>query len=414
MAAPAIKVEGLWKAYRVDQLQQPAFSTIYEYLTETITAPLSGLRRLKRPDAEAEPFWALRDVNFEIPVGQVVGVIGRNGAGKSTLLKVLSRITAPTRGRVTVQGRIASLLEVGTGFHPELSGRENIFVNGAILGMQRDEVSRKFDEIVQFAEIESFLDTPVKRYSSGMYVRLAFAVAAHLEPDIMVIDEVLAVGDAQFQRKCLAKIEDVAGHGRTVLFVSHNMAAIQTLCPTVLMLEKGSVAFYGPTRQAVGRYAAYGRAPAAQTWKAQSTDKKAGLVITRIESNLAGHQPELKLTLRVGLKSTAVHRPSFIAVDILDGLGVPIMQAIPELDGFISHARTTHDIQVAIDLPGLIPGVYHVTVWVGPHNTETMDLVRSAVSFEVTDSPSPGRTFPHTVDHGYIVPASRLAYDSQP
>jgi lipopolysaccharide transport system ATP-binding protein len=307
-----------------------------------------------------------------------------------------------------VRGRMASLLEVGTGFHPELSGRENIFVNGAILGMKRSEVLRKFDEIVQFAEIEAFLDTPVKRYSSGMYVRLAFAVAAHLEPDIMVVDEVLAVGDAQFQRKCLSKIEAVAGYGRTVLFVSHNMAAIQALCPTAMLLEKGRVEFHGPTAETVGRYLAYGQAPAAQRWEARSIDEQARLAITRVESRLTGKQPQLKLELAVALKSVGAHKPCFVAVDIVDPLGAPIMQAIPQLDGFIVHERATHALQLQIDLPPLIPGVYYVSIWVGPHNTETLDSVRGVITFEVTESPSMGRTFPHTADHGYVVPASRL------
>ncbi len=201
-----------------------------------------------------EEFWALKDVNFEIRRGEAVGIIGRNGAGKSTLLKVLSRITEPSAGRVTIKGRVASLLEVGTGFHPELTGRENIYLNGAILGMTRAEIERKFDEIVAFAEVEKFLDTPVKRYSSGMYVRLAFAVAAHLEPEILVVDEVLAVGDAAFQKKCLGKMGDVAKEGRTVLFVSHNMAAVQNLCQHGLVLNAGTVVFWGDIRNAVDYY----------------------------------------------------------------------------------------------------------------------------------------------------------------
>ena len=200
---------------------------------------------------EVEEFWALKDVNFEIKRGEVVGIIGRNGAGKSTLLKVLSRITEPTTGRVEIRGRVASLLEVGTGFHPELTGRENIFLNGAILGMTQAEIKRKFDEIVAFAEVEKFLDTPVKRYSSGMYVRLAFAVAAHLEPEILIVDEVLAVGDAEFQKKCLGKMKDVAGDGRTVLFVSHNMAAVQSLCTRCIRLQGGSVTSTGSPSETI-------------------------------------------------------------------------------------------------------------------------------------------------------------------
>jgi lipopolysaccharide transport system ATP-binding protein len=214
--------------------------------------PYASLRPLS--NNSIEKFWALKDVSFEIKQGNVVGIIGRNGAGKSTLLKILSRITEPTEGRIRIRGRVASLLEVGTGFHPELTGRENIYLNGAILGMSRAEIKSKFDEIVAFAEVEKFLDTPVKRYSSGMYVRLAFAVAAHLEPEILVVDEVLAVGDAEFQRKCLGKMEAVAGGGRTVLFVSHNIGAVTSLTKTCALLQAGRCVFFGETQDAVAKY----------------------------------------------------------------------------------------------------------------------------------------------------------------
>jgi lipopolysaccharide transport system ATP-binding protein len=214
---------------------------------------------------EVEEFWALKDVSFEVKRGEVVGIIGRNGAGKSTLLKILSRITEPTEGRVRLRGRVASLLEVGTGFHPELTGRENIFLNGAILGMTRREIRSKFDEIVGFAEVEKFLDTPVKHYSSGMYVRLAFAVAAHLEPDILVVDEVLAVGDAEFQKKCLGKMGEVARGGRTVLFVSHNTSAVQSLCEKTMFIQNGRVAVFGPSSNVITRYlAATGGGPVSE------------------------------------------------------------------------------------------------------------------------------------------------------
>lgn len=230
----------------------------YRTLSEAIPRLAKGLGQairmgFKTGDA-IEEFWALRDVSFSIRRGDVVGLIGRNGAGKSTLLKILSRITEPTSGRVTIDGRVASLLEVGTGFHPELTGRENIFLNGAILGMQRAEIRRKFDEIVEFAEVARFLDTPVKRYSSGMYVRLAFAVAAHLEPEILVVDEVLAVGDTEFQKKCLGKMSEISGGGRTVLFVSHNLAAIETLCTRAIYLAEGRVIQQGATSDVVATY----------------------------------------------------------------------------------------------------------------------------------------------------------------
>ncbi len=255
MNPAAITAEGLSKRYYL--AHQKRQDTLRDSVSHSVRGWFSRFSgRGAQTASTIEEFWALRDASFTIAQGDVVGIIGRNGAGKSTLLKVLSRITEPTRGRVAIRGRIASLLEVGTGFHPELSGRENIFLNGAILGMSRVEIQRKFDEIVAFAEVERFLDTQVKHYSSGMYVRLAFAVAAHLEPEILIVDEVLAVGDLQFQRKCLGKMQQVAGGGRTVLFVSHNMAAIQRLCTRCIYLKQGQVALEGPTDVAVDRYLA--------------------------------------------------------------------------------------------------------------------------------------------------------------
>lgn len=253
MTKPAIQVEGLWKEYVVGSAQQ-RHSTFYDMLGHSLKAPFNRMRRLGGDIDEANHFWALRDINFEVQPGEVVGVIGRNGAGKSTLLKVLSRITAPTRGKIHVRGRLTSLLEVGTGFHPELSGRENVFLNGAILGMSRAEVTRKFDEIVAFSEVEKFIDTPVKRYSSGMYVRLAFSVAAHLQTDVLIVDEVLAVGDAVFQRRCLGRMGEVARDGRAVLFVSHNVAAVNELCSRAILLHGGEVVSDGPTAEVVNEF----------------------------------------------------------------------------------------------------------------------------------------------------------------
>lgn len=245
---PIISVEGLGKSYTIRHEGQ----THYKSLREEIFKLPSRL--LRRGGQSREEFWALRDVSFDIMPGDRVGIIGRNGAGKSTLLKLLSRITEPTTGRIILRGRVASLLEVGTGFHPELTGRENIYLNGAILGMSRAEVRRKFDEIVDFAGVEKFLDTPVKRYSSGMYVRLAFAVAAHLEPEILIVDEVLAVGDMDFQKKCLGKMEDIGNEGRTLLFVCHQMPMIESLCQRCLLMEGGRLVMDGVTAEAVARY----------------------------------------------------------------------------------------------------------------------------------------------------------------
>ena len=248
MAMPAIRVEGLGKRYRLAHGEERApYRTLRDSIMNFVTAPL-------RKRGTVEEFWALSDVSFEVQPGEVVGIIGRNGAGKSTLLKILSRITKPTTGRVEINGRVGSLLEVGTGFHPELTGRENIYLNGSILGMSHQEIAKKFDEIVAFAEVEKFLDTPVKRYSSGMYVRLAFAVAAHLEPEILIVDEVLAVGDQQFQKKCLGKMQDVASSGRTVLVVSHNLPQVLKTCNRGVYLSGGHVAYDGSVEEAAAYY----------------------------------------------------------------------------------------------------------------------------------------------------------------
>jgi lipopolysaccharide transport system ATP-binding protein len=253
----AIRVESLSKLYQIGKLEK--YQTLRDTLTDAFVAPFRRAGKLLRGQATGaaeldETIWALKDISFEIECGEVVGIIGRNGAGKSTLLKILSRITEPTEGYADIYGRVGSLLEVGTGFHPELTGRENIYLNGAILGMKRGEIERKFDEIVAFAEVERFIDTPVKHYSSGMYLRLAFAVAAHLEPEILLVDEVLAVGDARFQKKCLNKMQDVGQQGRTVLFVSHSMPAITRLCERVILLDEGRVLEDGPSHQVVRTY----------------------------------------------------------------------------------------------------------------------------------------------------------------
>lgn len=250
MSDLSIRVRGLSKQYLIGR-SRPSYLTLRDQISDGVRALL---RRGEAAPSKEDVIWALNDISFDVRRGEVMGVIGRNGAGKSTLLKVLSRITAPTKGSAEIYGRVGSLLEVGTGFHGELSGRENIYLSGAILGMSRAEIDRKFDEIVAFAGVEKFIDTPVKRYSSGMYTRLAFAVAAHLEPEILIVDEVLAVGDLEFQRKCLRKMEGVAHSGRTVLFVSHNMAAMSNLCTSALWLEKGTVMATGPTNEVIQTY----------------------------------------------------------------------------------------------------------------------------------------------------------------
>jgi homopolymeric O-antigen transport system ATP-binding protein len=267
MNTPIIQVSALSKQYHIG-LREKANRTFREAVTDAFTAPIRNFRNLRRltrvENNSSDTIWALKDVTFDVQPGEVVGIIGRNGAGKSTLLKILSRITEPTSGEIRLHGRVASLLEVGTGFHPELTGRENIYLNGTILGMRKAEIDRKFNEIVAFSEIEKFLDTPVKRYSSGMYVRLAFAVAAHLEPEILLVDEVLAVGDADFQKKCLGKMNEVGKEGRTILFVSHNMAAIQVLCSRSIWIDQGMITMDGPSASVLSSYVNQGQITAGQ------------------------------------------------------------------------------------------------------------------------------------------------------
>jgi lipopolysaccharide transport system ATP-binding protein len=352
--------------------------------------------------------WALKDVCFEVKQGEALGIIGRNGAGKSTLLKILSRVAGPTSGAVRVKGRIASLLEVGTGFHPELTGRENIFLNGAILGMTKAEIRAKLEEIVEFSGVERFVDTPVKRYSSGMTVRLAFAVAAHLEPEILIVDEVLAVGDAEFQKKCLGKMRDVASAGRTVLFVSHNMSAIRVLCDRGLVLKSGRVEHMGSADESVMFYEEKSGATETATWLRPAALPRKPLSFEQVEYRLKGEQPRLRLVLHILFASNAPHRASFVAVDIAQSGGMPLMQALPTLKPVIQSGHKKTRIRISVTLPPLVPGVYSVSLWVGPHNTETIDYVPDVVSFGIEKSPTPGRTYPHNPHSGIIVPESEI------
>jgi lipopolysaccharide transport system ATP-binding protein len=278
-----IRVENLGKQYRIGALQE-GYKTLRDTLVDAAKTPFRWARRVIRRQAPPakQMIWALREVNFEVRQGEVVGIIGRNGAGKSTLLKVLSRITDPTTGRVRLSGRVGSLLEVGTGFHPELTGRENVYLNGAILGMRNTEIDRRFDEIIAFSEIEKFIDTPVKHYSSGMFLRLAFAVAAHLNPEVLLVDEVLAVGDDRFQKKCMGKMESVGKEGRTVLFVSHNMNAIHRLCPRVILLEEGRIAADGDTSEVIAQYLNADRS-AAECKEWDAPDQAPGDAVARLK-----------------------------------------------------------------------------------------------------------------------------------
>jgi lipopolysaccharide transport system ATP-binding protein len=356
MTAPAIRVEGLWKEYVIGAAS--GTQTFREALTETITAPFRRLRRGATSDAPEQRFWALQDVSFEVQPGEVVGIIGRNGAGKSTLLKILSRITAPTRGEVQIRGRIASLLEVGTGFHPELTGRENIRLNGAILGMTGAEIRSKFDEIVAFAGVEKFIDTPVKRYSSGMYVRLAFAVAAHLEPEILVIDEVLAVGDAEFQRKCLGKMGEVTASGRTVLFVSHNMSSINALCTRVILLNGGQVQSDGATREVTTYYSQH-ESPASRI--VEPIPNNAIAYISSVELPTATLSHGDYLTVRCSIISK-ISMSAAIEVEIHDELENPLIytSTAPMHGTEVPLAKGQSIIELAIGPMNLAAGRYNV------------------------------------------------------
>jgi len=408
MSDVAIRVDDLGKQYRIKG-REPGYKTLRDSVATSLNSLFRRKTRRRRPDPKSETIWALRDLSVEIKRGDVVGIIGRNGAGKSTFLKVLGSITSPTKGTVELYGRLGSLLEVGTGFHPELTGRENIYFNGAILGMKRRETDRKLDQIVAFSEVERFIDTPVKFYSSGMYLRLAFAVAAHLEPEILLVDEVLAVGDAAFQRKCLGKIEDVAREGRTVLFVSHNMAAVRTLCSRGLLLTDGTLDYEGSVGSCISRYTQQQSTANDSGWKRRTTDRTS-LAIEKVTATLVGQQPDLTLNLAIHLSSNKPHKPAFMAVDLIDALGVPIMQALPTVEPFIRSENSQHRVNLEITLPPLVPGQYATTIWVGSHNRETLDKAERCFTFEIDASPTPGRTFPHTVDHGHIVPHSTFEY----
>ncbi len=404
-----ISVEDLGKLYRINHQGKRAG---YGTLRDVVADKIKGLFNRKQEDGAAatrEDFWALKNVSFEIKEGEVFGIIGRNGAGKSTLLKILSRITEPSQGKVRIKGRIASLLEVGTGFHAELTGRENIFLNGAILGMSRAEIRKKFDEIVSFSQIEQFLDTPVKYYSSGMYVRLAFAVASHLEPEILVIDEVLAVGDAQFQSKCLGKMEDVAkSKGRTVLFVSHNIPAVRALCSHAILLANGKLIGDGDTSEIVDKYMSQDQTSSDSLWQRPiQLGSRPAVYFNSIEATLSGRQPRMMMTLKIEFICDAPCPKSFITVEVCDVLGVAIFQAIPDGSPFMEFRDGRYEAILEIDLPPLVPGRYSANLWIGSHYYETIDHVKNTVTVAIDESPVPDRTFPHSYDNGFLVPPSR-------
>jgi len=372
MSEPIIKVEGLGKKYVISHEQRESYTALRDVISRKARKLASG----NKVKTVREDFWALQDVSFEINAGDAVGIIGRNGAGKSTLLKVLSRITEPSAGRIEINGRIASLLEVGTGFHPELTGRENIFLNGAILGMSRSEIKRKFDEIVDFSGVEKFLDTPVKRYSSGMYVRLAFAVAAHLEPEILVVDEVLAVGDAEFQKKCLGKMNEVSHQeGRTVLFVSHNMRAIQDLCQKSIYLQNGKILDIGPTDQVIEHYLNTGTSQAYH-----GTNGPVHFVEVAQDKN------ELVVDVKYKVDDQHVLEIPNFGFVIYDQMNTPICGFNPSLLNEplpLKVYKNEGRIRIRISQPRLLDGKYNFSFWFGVNSQFDLQYEKDAISFEV-------------------------------
>ena len=385
---PIITAEGVGKQYRIQHATRPRYEALRDVISTGAATQWQRLRG-RRTALETEEFWALRDVSFALSSGAVLGIIGRNGAGKSTLLKILSRITEPTEGRIVLRGRAASLLEVGTGFHPELSGRENIYLNGSILGMPRAEITRKFDDIVAFAGTELFLDTPVKRYSSGMYVRLAFAVAAHLEPEILIVDEVLAVGDAEFQQKCLGKMGEVARSGRTVLFVSHQMAAVQNLCTEALLIEKGRVASRGAVADVIGQYlagapelidlsSAHREGSGTLQFTGVALKDAAGNVVRSFNSGPAA-------TLEIGLECVGdAQRNIRIGVGFDDHMGYRVATLATHLVGVDIPvlAPGRHLVSLTVPHLPLAPGRYGLALYVSAQG-ETADWLLNAGSFAV-------------------------------
>ncbi len=398
MSDRVIRVENLGKKYIIGHQKRERYTALRDVITSG--AKSLGRQLLKPfskqiPNPAIEDFWALKDVSFEIKRGDRVGIIGRNGAGKSTLLKILSRITEPTTGRIAIKGQVASLLEVGTGFHPELTGRENIYLNGAILGMSRTDIKKKFDEIVAFAEVETFLDTPVKHYSSGMYVRLAFGVAAHLEPEILIVDEVLAVGDMAFQNKCLGKMEEVATEGRTVLFVSHNMGAISNLCSSSILLDSGQIIFTGSASEGVSKYLNFAtKRDSSELFLEKSSSAAYFIKIAILDAN---NQPTKTVDLTAGFKAYfeyEVLQPIVgldLAFNLYDKHGSHVFySSISKSPTSVNQDHQPGHYIAEVDFPPnfMAPGSYTIKSVLYRGSIELFDCRDNTVGFWVIDSGS--------------------------
>jgi len=367
----AIRARNVSKSYRIQHEARP--TTFSESLINKIKRPLART---------SETFWALKDVNFDVEKGDVVGIIGRNGAGKSTLLKVLSRITAPTTGEITIRGRVGSLLEVGTGFHPELTGRENIFLNGAILGMKRREIESQFDEIVDFAGVEQFLDTPVKRFSSGMYVRLAFSVAAHLDPEVMIVDEVLAVGDTEFQKKCLGKMQDVARGGKTIFFVSHNMQTVSQLCKSCFLMKSGRLEFSGPTADTIAKYVESQK----EIVQDSAPDQRPGsgeYRITSVQIERTVIQSGDKIRARFTIEHRHGLAPFFhTTFHLCDEVNTIVLHGDSRLQQFGVKHKERQEVELEIGDVNLKPGSYRLDLML--HISGHIDVYEGAAMIDVS------------------------------
>jgi lipopolysaccharide transport system ATP-binding protein len=424
MSDIAIKVEGLGKRYRIGANQQ-AYKTLKDKLTQTAATPFRALQSLAGRNGHSSSnghkskaeIWALKDVSFEIKRGEVVGIIGRNGAGKSTLLKILSRITEPTEGYADITGRIASLLEVGTGFQPELTGRENIYLNGSILGMKHAEIRRKFDEIVAFAEVEKFIDTPVKHYSSGMYVRLAFGVAAHLDPEILLVDEVLAVGDAAFQKKCLGKMGEVAREGRTVLFVSHNMAAIENLCGRAILFKQGAVDFIGDVDDCITAYMDTGSSSNSADVDLTShpaRETSALPLLTRVRLLDRDHNPRDRFVSGEPMKIeftfdqlNSVRHPQF-GIGVNDWMGGRVFSITTYFsDSSLTVLDNQRKVVCEIESLPLAPGRYTLCLSAGTLENSLIDRLEDAVSFDVESGDFYGNGRIPEASYGRVLMRSR-------
>jgi len=412
MSGVAIRVEGLGKEYRIGKRQ--AYKTLRETVNDTASAPLRWMRSLIQRSVSAEPagasdrIWALKNLSFDVPRGAVVGIIGRNGAGKSTLLKILSRITEPTTGRVEIHGRVGSLLEVGTGFHPELTGRENVFLNGAILGMRKSEIARQFDEIVDFAGVDKFIDTPVKHFSSGMYLRLAFAIAAHLDPEILIVDEVLAVGDAEFQQRCLGKMSTVAKQGRTVLFVSHSMPAITSLCQSAILLSGGEIAFRGNVASAVNEYLLPLKINESEWVRSPSHAAAQGACLhvqqIRVSDSAGWARTRFAagedITVRINCQSTSMPPSLFCVVLVRTASGVPVLHVMRQIVTSTFSRPDGFELTCSIlDCP-LYPGEYVLSVWIGRNAYQEIDHVVDALTFTMDQGQVSGVDFDLSWRHG--------------